>query len=149
MKSNRKSFRPPSGAAFDRYPQPVAGADFDARFWRELEARQHRYRGIIGCWRRLIEIEIEGIALWRLGCALFGGAAVCALGVALLSLGTAPLAPHRSAPQIAELDQIPSAMPRYAREMDAWIMRPQPALEPRLPVKKEVSSCDLSFKDWA
>ena len=136
-------------AAFDDYPFPVADADFDARFWRQLDARQNRYRGLIGVLRRIIEIEIEGIAIWRLGFALFGGAAVCALGVALLSLSSSPVATVSSAPIIAQWEQIPTAMPRYARDWDKWMSRPQTAPAPRVPAKKEVSSCDSLLENWA
>ena len=143
-----EEFSPEIRAAFDDYPFPVADADFDARFWRELDTRQSRYRGFGGLLRRLIEVEIEGIAVWRLGVALFGGAAVCGLGVALLSLSSSPITPTQSAPVIAELDRVPTALPRYAREMDALITRPQAATEPRSSTKKEVSSCDSSAKGW-
>ena len=149
MENNPEPLPPELRAAFDDYPRPVGDAQFDAKFWRELDNRRNRYRGVAGVVRRLVEVEIEGIAVWRLGAALFGGAAVCAIGVALLSLGSAPLAPTTSAPIVAELEQIPTAMPRYAREMDAWTNRPQPAIEPRVPAKKEVSLCDSLLKDWA
>lgn len=150
MANNRsEEFPSEIRAAFDDYPRPTGSAEFDAKFWRELDARQNRYRGVFGALRRLIEVEIEGIAVWRLGAALFGGAAVCVLGVALLSFGSAPLTPLQSAPQIAEIERVPTMMPRYAREMDEWRMRPQPAVEPNLPAKKEVSSCDSSAKGWA
>ena len=80
-----EEFSPEIRAAFDDYPFPVADADFDARFWRELDTRQSRYRGFGGLLRRLIEVEIEGIAVWRLGVALFGvRGELCGLGVALL-----------------------------------------------------------------
>ncbi len=145
MANEPEELAPELRALFDNYPRPTANAQFDARFWRELDARRHRYRGLVGFARRLIEIEIEGIAVWRLGLSLFGGAAVCALGVALLSLGASPT--PQLAPQIARTEQIPSAMPRYARELDerAWRTRAAPSA----PVKKEVSSCDFSAKDWA
>ena len=129
---------------FDSYPRPAGDAAFDARFWRELDARRRRYRGAWGFARRLIEIEIEGIAVWRLGFSLFGGAALCGLGVALLSLSAhpAPTAP----PQIARVEQIPTAMPRLAREW--WNEellddppRPMPAPRAPKPANKEEISC--------
>ncbi len=144
-----EEFPPAIRAAFDDYPFPVADADFDANFWREFDARGNRYRGFVGLLRRLIEVEIEGIAVWRLGAALFGGAAVCGLGVTLLNLGNAPIAPVSSAPLVAQWEQIPTAMPLYARDWDKWMSRPQTAPAPRVPAKKEVSSCDLSAKNWA
>lgn len=136
-------------ALFDSYPQPTADAAFDARFWRELDVRRNRYRGIAGLLRRLVEVEIEGVALWRLGFSLFGGAAACALGVALLSLGTAPTSSSPSAPQIAEMPVDPLASPRFAREL--WDERDfeYPARAPiaprrEQPTAKEEISC-VSF----
>lgn len=133
-------------ALFDSYPQPTADAAFDARFWRELDARRNRYRGIAGLLRRLVEVEIEGVALWRLGFSLFGGAAACALGVALLSLGGA--APTTAPPQIAAVAEEPSMFSRYARQPwdDAFVERSAPqrsAPQPRPPAKKEVSPWNL------
>lgn len=129
---------------FANYSRPTANAAFDARFWRELDARQNRYRGLVGMTRRLIEIEIEGIAVWRLGFSLFGGAAVCGLGVALLSLGVAPQ--NSTPPQIARNETVPTMMPRYAREMwdeSAWEIVPRalPRPQPRQPQGKEKVSC--------
>lgn len=121
MAHEDEELSPELRALFDNYPRPTGNAAFDARFWRELDARQTRYRGCGGLVRRLVEIEIEGIAVWRLGFSLFGGAAACALGVALLSLGVAPT--HQAPPQIARTEQIPTALPRYAREMVAVFLR--------------------------
>lgn len=147
MANEPEEFSPELRAAFEQYPRPTGDTEFDARFWRELDARHNRYRGLTGFGRRLVEIEIEGIAVWRLGFSLLGGASVCGLGVALLSLGGAPT--PQSAPQIARTEQIPTAMPRYARELDEPMGRLQPALEPRAPAKKEVSSCHSLAKGWA
>ena len=141
-------------AAFDAYPRPTANAEFDAKFWRELDARGHRYRGFAGALRRLIEVEIEGIAVWRLGLALFGGAATCAVGVALLSLASSPVTPEQNARQIAQnraessdaaLDRALCA-PRYAS--GNWDEAP-PAPKFRSPLKKEVSSCAWFAHDLA
>ena len=148
MANEPEELAPELRALFDDYPLPTGDAAFDARFWRELDARKNRYRGLSGILRRLVEIEIEGIAVWRLGLSLFGGAAVCGLGVAILSLS----APTQSqpAPQIA-LEQIPSAMPRYARGWDErvlWPEKPAP-VAPKSAVPQEVSSCASSANGWA
>jgi len=112
---------PPSiRAAFGTYPTPKPDAAFDARFWRELEARRNRYRGFAGFWRRLIEVEIEGVAVWRLGCSALGGSGSFALVFAVLgafsSLQAAaplPLPPLPSVPTAA-----PGTAVRYARQWD-------------------------------
>lgn len=115
MANEPEELLPELRALFDSYPQPNGDAQFDARFWRELDARQNRYRGLPGFARRLVEVEIEGIAVWRLGLSLFGGAAVCALGVTLLSLSATPT--NQAPSQIAEMPLDPLASPRFAREL--------------------------------
>lgn len=133
-------------AAFDDYPRPTGDADFDAKFWRELDARQNRYRGFGGLLRRSIEVEIEGIAVWRLGVALFSVPVICAIGVALLNLNAASLTTTTSAPQIAQMPLDPLSSPRFAREFwdapDYEYRAPQAQLEK--PKGKEEISC-VSF----
>ena len=140
-------------AAFDAYPRPTGNDEFDARFWRELDSRQNRYRGIIGVTRRILEVEIEGIAVWRLGVALFGGAAVCGLGVALLSLSSSPLAPMQNAPLVAQMPTNSLASPRYARELwddrDYEYRAPQSKFQPEKPKAKEEISCVSFARDMA
>ena len=147
MANEPEDFSPELRALFEAYPQPSGDADFDARFWRELDARRNRYRGFGGVLRRLIEVEIEGIAVWRLGFSLFGGAATCALGVALLSLSASPTPTASPAPRVAETE-MPTAMPRYARELwdDHNWQRPARDLPdlpapraPKSPAKEEFS----------
>ena len=127
--------------AFENYPFPCARDDFDARFWRELDNRKNRYRGFIGFWRRLVEVEIEGVAVWRLGLSLFGGAAFCGLGLALLTLRSHP-ASKTPTPQVAFSADAPIGTRRFARELwdDAL---PQPWSPPvrgqRQSIPKEVS----------
>ena len=148
---NEEQLPPEIRAAFDNYPRPVGDAQFDAKFWRELDNRQNRYRGVGGLLRRLIEVEIEGIAVWRLGAALFGGAAVCGLGVALLSLGAAPVAAVSSAPQIAQMPLDPLASPRFAREWwgaDNYEYR-APGVQLEKPKGKEEISCNSFAHDLA
>ena len=140
----------PSGirAAFDAYPRPIGNDQFDAKFWRELDNRRNRYRGVAGVARRLIEVEIEGIAVWRLGAALFGVPTICVLGFAVLSLGNALLAPAPDAQQIAETRTV---MPRYARE---WLDEDNlqslaPVQQPEKPKAKEEISCVSFARDLA
>ena len=147
MPNNPEPLPPDIRAAFDNYPRPVGDAQFDAKFWRELDKRRHRYRGVAGALRRLIEVEIEGIAVWRLGAALFSVPMVCALAVALMNLGNAPLAPP-SAPQIAE---IPLSSTRLARELldeDGYPYR-APKAKVEKPKAKEEISCVSFARDLA
>ena len=146
MENNPEEFPPAIRAAFDNYPFPVADADFDARFWRQLDARGNRYRGFSGLLRRLIEVEIEGIAVWRLGVALFSVPMICAIGVALLNLSSAPIAPAPNASIVAQTPLDPFTSPRLAREWwderDYEYVAPKPTLEK--PKGKEEISC-VSF----
>lgn len=147
MANNPEELPPAIRAAFDNYPRPTGNSEFDAKFWRELDARQNRYRGISGVLRRIIEVEIEGIAVWRLGVALFGVPALCAIGVALLNLSSAPVTP----PQIAKMPIDPLVSPRYARELwdmcDYEYRAPRPTTEK--PKGKEKISCVSFARDLA
>ncbi len=138
-------------AAFESYPRPTASAEFDARFWLELGARRNRYRGWSGLLRRILEVEIEGIAVWRLGVALFSVPLVCALGVALLNVSVAPIAPINGAPLVAEMPLDPLSSPRYARELwderDYEYSAPKP--QPEKPKAKEEISCVSFARDLA
>ena len=133
-------------AAFNAYPRPVGDAQFDARFWRELDNRRNRYRGVFGVLRRVIEVEIEGIAVWRLGAALFSVPMICGLGVALINLSPAPIAPTPNAPIVAQTPLDPFSSPRLAREWwaegDYQYRAPKPQLQK--PKAKEELSC-VSF----
>ena len=142
-----EEFSPEIRAAFDNYPFPVADADFDARFWRELDTRQSRYRGFGGLLRRLIEVEIEGIAVWRLGVALFSVPTICAIGVALLNLNTTPLAPTTSAPIIAQTPLYPFSSPRFAREF--WDERDYEHRAPKAQVTKPKAKEEISCVSFA
>ena len=122
-------------AAFGRYPRPQAGAEFDSRFWRELSSRQKRYKGFIGFWRRLIEVEIEGIAVWRLGVSTCAGAGLCALVFAVLSWSVVPkTVPSASVVVALSPDASPSA-PRFAR---GWWDEDYPL--PRSPLRPPLGS---------
>ena len=151
MPNNPDEFPQEIRAAFDNYPRPTGDAQFDARFWRELDNRRNRYRGVAGVVRRLVEVEIEGIAVWRLGVALFSVPMICALGVALLNLSAAPVAPTNRAPQIAEMPLDPLSSPRYAREWlddrDYEYRAPKPQLQK--PKAKEEFSCVSFARDLA
>ncbi len=141
-----EEFPPEIRAAFNEYPLPTGNAEFDAKFWRELDARQNRYRGLSGILRRIIEVEIEGIAVWRLGVALFSVPMVCAIGVALLNLSSTPLVPTQTAPLVAQMPLDPLSSPRFAREF--WDARDTEYLAPKAqrekPKGKEEISC-VSF----
>ncbi len=110
-------------AAFDSYPKVRTSPAFEAKFWRELDARRARYRGLSGFLRRLWEIEIEGVAVWRLALSTLSGGAVCALFFGAFALFAMP----REVPKIASqpLDSFPET-PRmvfdarsfYAREWE-------------------------------
>ena len=151
MPNNPEEFGGEIRDAFENYPRPTANAEFDARFWRELDARRNRYRGLSGVLRRIIEVEIEGIAVWRLGVALFIVPMICALGVALLNLSSSPISPINSTPQIVQMPLDPLSSPRYARELwdlgDYEYRAPKPAIEK--PKAKEEFSCVSVAHDLA
>lgn len=73
---------PAARAAFEAYPQPNLPPQFAARVARELEARRAQ-RGWRGALRRageaLWQLELEGVALWRLALLVAASATGCAL----------------------------------------------------------------------
>ncbi|HEX8833863.1 MAG TPA: hypothetical protein VF719_06665 [Abditibacteriaceae bacterium] len=113
-------FPPDIETAFEAYSTPTLSRGFEARFWAQLEARRSRYRGIVGFMRRLWEIEIAGVAVWRLGASTFSGGALCALSIALtVGFPTSSKAPVSSAP--TQEREIPSnAMSAYAFYRREW-----------------------------
>ena len=88
MKAEKDPFDlpPEIQAAFDAYPKPGTPLGFEARFWAHYADRRGRYRGLVGWLRRLVEVEIEGVAVWRLAASTLSGGALCALLVGLLVL---------------------------------------------------------------
>lgn len=158
--TEEEEFSPAIRAAFDSYGTPKPDAAFDARFWRELDARKNRYRGFWGFWRRLVEVEIEGVAVWRLAFSGVGGAAFCAVGFALLSWGASPVvAPQvawSSIPRSASSTETPLNAPRFARDFGWWDeltpRRDAPALPPRRKnqsTQQEEFSCVSLAHGWA
>ena len=137
-------------AAFQAYPRPKASSDFDERFWRELDARQYRYRGLIGFCRRVLEVEIEGVAIWRLGLSTLGGSGTFALGFVLLEAFSTP---HPSIPTtpVLPFPSAPTTSPRYAREVWDETLRPARQAQRKIqskPLQGGVS-CQTFASDWA
>lgn len=123
---------PDMRAAFQGYPRPRADAGFDAKFWRELDSRRNRYKGFAGFWRRLVEVEIEGIAVWRLGASTCAGAGLCALGFALLSWTIMPKTAPTPPVSMALSPDTPLSRPRFARGLwDDDDPLPRPPTPPR------------------
>lgn len=149
-----EEFPPAIQAAFDSYPLPNAGAEFDARFWRELDARKNRYRGFTGFWRRLVEVEIEGVAVWRLATSTVFGGAFCAL---LVGVGLQLSAPQKMSPAPWSLspDSVPSAgMYAFALrsrtpEEELWADEKPFAAPRRALPKGNHFSCTTSNAPWA
>lgn len=83
---NHEEFPPEIRAAFDGYSLPSPSPEFEARFWTELNARRTRYRSAMGFLRRILELEIEGVMVWRLAASMLSGGASCAL-LLFLALG--------------------------------------------------------------
>jgi hypothetical protein len=93
-------------AAFESYPQPRTSREFDAQFWKNLDARRGRYRGFAGFLRRLWEIEIEGVAVWptlgqiveQCGAAALLGLLMACLCFSLWRLSPSSLPPETFSP---------------------------------------------------
>lgn len=103
--------------AIESYPRPNPPAHFDARVLAALREKREK-RGLRAALLRFWQLEIEGVAVWRLAFSGLGGAAFCALilGAALAFSSEKP------APKIARETPPKSDFPAenfgafYARE---------------------------------
>ena len=133
-----EEFSPEIRAVFDAYSAPRPSTGFDARFWAQLDARQNRYRGLSGWLRRVWELEIEGVLVWRLALATFSGGASCALILGLaLGFSTPQSAPLLPVP-LPDPELPPTTMRAFAwyrREGEDPFFRPYqpPSAPPRAP----------------
>ncbi|PQV65188.1 hypothetical protein B1R32_102197 [Abditibacterium utsteinense] len=135
IEDKQDEFPPDIRAAFDEYSLPRPSPTFEAHFWTRLEARRTRYRGVTGFCRRMLEIEIEGVMVWRLAASTLSGGASCAL-LLMLALGfaspkEAPLAP---APLPRNHETLPAmgAFAFYNRQWeDDFFSQPQPKPAPQ------------------
>jgi hypothetical protein len=140
-------FTPEILAAFDAYPAPSPSKGFEARFWNALETRQSRYRGFSGFLRRLWELEIEGVMVWRLAASMLSGGASGAL---LLGLSLSKPSDLPAVPQPAS--QLPITTMRafafYKRdwEKDFYLPKARPkSAPPHTPTHAPHQGGDLSW----
>ncbi len=134
-KPDFEEFPPDIQTAFNSYPSPQLSPDFEARFWTRFEARRGRYRGFSGFWRRVWEIEIEGVAVWKLLFSTFSGGAACALlfgAFALFAMPqSAPIVSEIPAPETPETPRMAfDSRAFYAREWELEVAEP-PKFAPR------------------
>lgn len=136
-----EEFSPDIAAAFDLYPTPSLSREFEAKFWSEFAARRARYRGFVGFLRRVWEIEIEGVAVWRLAASTFCGGAACALFFGFVALFATPQNAPRPAPRSVPVPETPrmafDARRFTAREWEWEFFQSQPA-----PTQREKSPRD-------
>ncbi|MBW3637526.1 MAG: hypothetical protein KY445_13845 [Armatimonadetes bacterium] len=147
---------PDIAAAFDQYQTPPLSRDFEAKFWAQFEARRGRYRGFAGFLRRLWEIEIEGVAVWRLAASTFSGGAACALFLGCFALFAMPAETPRVLPlpttPVPETPRMAfDARAFYAREWEEFGLTPPPKIAPTKRQKLENGgeiSCVGSENGW-
>ncbi len=154
--SPEEEFSPAIRAAFDSYPAPKPDAEFDARFWRELDARKNRYRGFKGFWRRVVEVEIEGVTVWRLGVSTLSGGVLCLL---VLGIGLQFWAPQSvsASPSPTTVARVPRAgmfafsLRQGILQDDLWPDEKQkPFASSRRPtLQGDNFSCTRSNAPWA
>ena len=130
--TKNEEFSPEIRAVFDDYHTPRPSRGFDERFWAQLEGRQRSYRGFSGLMRRVWELEIEGVLVWRLALSTLSGGASCALIFACaLGFSTSPTAP---VPRPTQSEFPTSAMTAFAFSYRDWesdyFLKPTPKTAP-------------------
>lgn len=135
IENPENEFPPEIRAAFDGYSLPNPSPEFEARFWTELDARRTRYRGVFGFLRRILELEIEGVMVWRLAASTLSGGASCTLLLALaLGFSTPKSAPLAPAPLPQDQRPFPAmgAFAFYNRQWEHdFFSQPQPKPAPQ------------------
>ena len=128
IENKEDEFPPEIRTAFDAYPIPRPSPHFEARFWTELQARRARYRGVTGFCRRLLEIEIEGVMVWRLAASTLSGGASCALLLAFaISFSAQKSVPPAPLPQNEQPLTARDAFAFFNRRWeDEFFSTPQP-----------------------
>lgn len=77
------------------YPRVPNSPQFEANFWRQLDARRNHAASLRGKCERFAQVQIGGLCVWRLLGSSLAGAAVPALA---LCLGLVLSAPTSRAP---------------------------------------------------
>ena len=72
------------------YPRVVNSPQFEANFWRQLDARRARAATLRGKIERFARVQIGGLCVWRLLGSSLAGAALPALGLCLGMVLSAP-----------------------------------------------------------
>ena len=73
------------------YPRVVNSPQFEANFWRQLDARRAHAATFRGQCERFAQVQVGGLCVWRLLGSSLAGAAVPALGLCLGLLLNAPI----------------------------------------------------------
>lgn len=145
MKSDDQ-FPPEIAAAFRDYPQIGASPEFDSQIWARLDEKSKQYRGFRGLCRRVWELEIEGVAVWRLvGSTVSGGLfSLLVLGLGYwLTKPTTPAAPLPQNPPTMAM-----AGPLYARQWRNFQPPPRVFVPAKREERGEVSCAGFSGR-WA
>jgi hypothetical protein len=148
-----EKFSPEILAAFESYPSPSPSKGFEATFWSQFETRRSRYRGLLGSLRRIWELEIEGVVVWRLAASTITGGLSCLLVLGVLC-GSTNQPPTSSLPK-SPID-IPSSTPtvlafhnrEWERELAIPKAMPKTA-PPRTPEKTKEFSWNISSANLA
>jgi hypothetical protein len=142
-------FPPEIQEAFAAYPQPRPSRGFEARFWADFERRRGRYRGLVGFLRRMLELEIEGVMVWRLALSTLSGGVSCVLVLGLLfgfaNQKTTPDLPLPGKQMPAQIPLTPmNAYAFYNRDWENELLLPQQ--KPKLaPLKARPKGRDFSW----
>ena len=104
-------------AAVAAYPRVPTSPQFEANFWRQLDARRSHAATLRGKIERFAQVQIGGLCVWRLLGSSLAGAAVPALA---LCLGLFLHAPTSHAPLTFDVPAFSALAWRQLEREQSW-----------------------------
>ena len=104
-------------AAVAGYPRVSNSPQFEANFWRQMDARRARAATFQGKIERFVQVQIGGLCVWRLLGSSLAGAALPALG---LCLGLVLSAPTSRAPITFDVPAFSALAWRQLERETSW-----------------------------
>ena len=104
-------------AAVAAYPRLTNSPQFEASFWRQMDARRSHAATFRGKIEHFAQVQIGGLCVWRLLGSSLAGAALPALG---LCLGLVLSAPTSRAPITFDVPAFSALAWRQLEQQQSW-----------------------------